>query len=204
MSKTVTQVRKNELRDWRVKTESVNAATTLLRTMGEEQCLAKQRKHMFVLRIDHILVFGADQNRRHILELFQCTLCHPSHTFHTLLHMADRICHANKRNAHVLVQRSLRCAWGIHCEYVNLCSYPESLEWASWFWLVLTGTARKVTMVTVRTDSGTWKALVGQWTPMDSLACPIGQLDSGIWDRGSCRTVDSHGPSSDLQIFELW
>ena len=37
-------------------------------------------------------------------------------------------------------------------------------------------------MVTVRTDSVIWKALVGQWTLMDSLACPIGQLDSGIWE----------------------
>ena len=47
---------------------------------------------------------------------------------------------------------------------------------------MLTAAARKVAMVTVRIDSGIWKAIVGQWTHMDTLACPIGQLDSGIWE----------------------
>ena len=45
--------------------------------------------------------------------------CDPSHT---LLHMAD--CHKARAmptnsNVHVLL-RLLRCAWGIHCEYVHL------------------------------------------------------------------------------------
>ena len=91
----------------------------------EEQQSKKIKPHMSVLKNDLILTFGMVRNRGHILKLFQCTLYHPSHTFHTLLHVADfpkstRLL----TNAHVLVQRSLRCAQGIHCKYVNL--YPGS------------------------------------------------------------------------------
>ena len=54
--------------------------------------LAKQIKHVVVLRNDHILAFCAVRKRAHILKFFQCntyTLCLPSHTFYTLLHMHD-------------------------------------------------------------------------------------------------------------------
>ena len=52
------------------------------------------------------------------------TLCPPSHTFHTLFvahawPTSPKAC-ATPTNPHVLVQRSWRCAWDIHCEYIHL------------------------------------------------------------------------------------
>ena len=83
----------------------------------EQQRLAKQIKCMVVLRNGCIFAFCAVQKRTHILKLFQrnaCTLCLPSHTFHTSVHMHDRPSQKHVpcllTNPHVLVQRSWRCA----------------------------------------------------------------------------------------------
>ena len=72
----------------------------------EQQRLAKQIKRGVVLRNDRIFAFCMARKRAHILELFKRN----AYALPSFSHFV----------AHVLVQRSWRCARAIHCEYVHL------------------------------------------------------------------------------------
>lgn len=111
----------------------------------EEQRLAKQRNCSYgpswemTIPIDPPGYRLAVQNLTHFLDLFQCMLCYPSHTAHSLLHMANHPVKAcatpTNSNAHTSVQRSMQ---GIHCMGIRIPSplvkYTENMiisQWAS-------------------------------------------------------------------------
>ena len=56
----------------------------------EQQRLAKQLKHMVVLRDDHFFTFCAVRKRAHILEFFQCN----AHTLPFFSHFSHFVAHA--------------------------------------------------------------------------------------------------------------
>ena len=110
---------------------SVNAASTPWSPrqewwVREQQCLAKQKKHVVVLRNHYIFAFCAVRKRTHILELFQHNFSHSNafllSLFTLVAHAWPTVpkAHATPTNPHMLVQRSSRCAQGIHYEYVHL------------------------------------------------------------------------------------
>ena len=91
---------------------------------SEQQRLAKQIKRVVVLRNDHILARSVRfETALTSSKLFQrSTYALPSSHFSHFVD--DSPMHMPRprllTNPHVLVQRSLRCARGIHCEYVHL------------------------------------------------------------------------------------
>ena len=107
-----------ELRDrskTEAKAEHINAATTLWSPHWErwvqERGAAASKAKKAVLRNGHILAFGEVKNRTHILKLFQRMLWHPSHftnSWPTVPKAHGTPTHSS--NAHMLFQRSLRCA----------------------------------------------------------------------------------------------
>ena len=90
---------------------------------SEQQRLAKQIKRVVVLRNDHILTrsvrFETALTSSKLFQRSTYALPSFSHFSHFVddspMHMPRLL-----TNPHVLVHRSLRCARGIHCEYVHL------------------------------------------------------------------------------------
>jgi len=131
MAKVVMGARKKELGAWRENggENSVNAASMPWSLRGErwERAAAPSVaiKCVVILRDDHIFVFCVVRKRAHILELFQrnvYALPSFSHFSHFIAHVWPPVPKAcvMPTNPHMLVQRSWRCAWGIHCEYIHL------------------------------------------------------------------------------------
>ena len=113
--------------------QSVNAATMPWSQCREwwvrereKQHLAKQIKRVVVLRTTIFLHSVRFENTLTFSNSFNVirTLCLPSHTFHTSLHMHDRPSQKHVPrlllvtvSPHMLVQRSWKCEQGIHCEH---------------------------------------------------------------------------------------
>ena len=86
----------------------------------EQQHLAKQIKHVVVLRNDHILAFCAVRNRAHILKTLSMQYVHFALLILFTLRCTCMDQQSQKHvpclltNPHVLVQRSLRCTRGVY------------------------------------------------------------------------------------------
>ena len=120
-----------ELRDWsetEAKAQHINAATTLWSPCREwwvqERGAAASKAKKAVLRNCHILAFGEVKNRTHILKLnVRFGILLTSYTSWTNVPKAHGM-PTYSSNANMLFQRSLRCAWGLHCNtYQFLCRY---------------------------------------------------------------------------------
>ena len=108
---------------------SLNAVKSASRTMSTIERVAapsEANKAHSLSRNDHVyLLFCAVRKRACILELFQpnvYALSSFSHFSHFVAYARPTVpkARAMPTNPHVLVQRSWRCAQGIHCEYVPL------------------------------------------------------------------------------------
>ena len=109
------------------KTESVNTATIC-------EVRKKQRQCMAILRKDHILTFCVVQNRGHILELFQHTLCHPFTLHCTWLGVSKACAMSINNNTCVgskVIEIHARHTLQIHKPsiYMFLCYCAITLAW---------------------------------------------------------------------------
>ena len=119
---------KEELRDWR-KMEAKTAATTLWSLRREQwvwergaEASEAKNTHSSLDKRPYPCVQCGSKLHSHLQTLSITVHFAILLTFHTSWPTIPKA-HATptyRSNAHLLVQRSLRCAWGLHCKYVNL------------------------------------------------------------------------------------